>query len=99
MKAIVITQLAVGMTAVMKVGSPVRQWMRIFHGGPKKWLTPVRYTPVSQGASEPAGGPQFVAVKVAKLMPPYAVVYHHTSRGLVKLWLDTREVALFHGGR
>jgi hypothetical protein len=42
MKQITLNKLVVGMTAMMKVGSPVRQWMRILRGGPKKWLTPVR---------------------------------------------------------
>ena len=28
-------------------------------------------------------------------MLPYAIVYHHNGRGWVRLWIDTRETALF----
>jgi hypothetical protein len=95
MKEIAPTQLAVGMTALMKVGSPVRQWMHNLRGGKRKWLVPVQYTPPSQDGSTPLDGRQYVEVNIAKLMPPYAIVYHHNGHGWVKLWLDTREATLF----
>ena len=42
MKAVTLRQLLVGMTVRMKVGSPVRQWMRRLGDG-RRWLTPVHY--------------------------------------------------------
>jgi hypothetical protein len=61
----------------------------------KAWLTPTRYVPASQDAPPPNSEPQYVEVEIARLMPPYAIVYHHDDRGWVRLWLDTREVGLF----
>jgi hypothetical protein len=61
----------------------------------KAWLTPTRYVPVSHDAPPPNSEPQYVEVEIARVMPPYAIVYHHDGRGWVRLWLDTREVGLF----
>jgi hypothetical protein len=88
-------QLFVGRRALMKVGSPVRQWLYTLEDRPKAWLTPVQYTVVSEDAPQPSTGPQYVEVTIAKVMPPYAIVRHHDGRGSVLLWLDTREVHLF----
>ena len=94
MKEVTLEQLQAGMTAMMKVGSPVRQWMRGIRDA-RRWLTPVHYTPPSEDVLEPGSGPQYVEVRIGKLMLPYAIVYHHYGRGRVKLWIDTREVPLY----
>ena len=44
MKETALKQLVVGMTAMMTIGSPVRQWMRTIRDGSRR-LTPVHYTP------------------------------------------------------
>jgi hypothetical protein len=88
-------QLAVGMKAMMRTGSPVRQWIYTLEHKSKAWLTPVPYTVATDDPSEPKTGPQYVEVRIARVMPPYAIVYHHDGRGWVRLWLDTREVPLF----
>lgn len=75
----------------MKFGSPVRQWMRKLRDS-SRWLTPVHYALLSEDGLQPGCGPQ---VKIAKVMLPYAIVYHHNGRGWVKLWIDTREVPLY----
>jgi hypothetical protein len=94
MKEVALKQLAVGMTAMMRVGSPVRQWMRKIRDG-TRWLTPVHYTPLPDDPLEPEAGPQLVEVEIGKIMLPYATVYHDNGRGWVKLWIDTREVRLY----
>ena len=94
MKAVTLKHLLVGTKVRMKVGSPVRQWMRRLRDG-RRWLTPVHYTLLSDDAQEPGGRPQYVEVKIAKVMLPYAIVHHHTRQGWVKLWIDTREVPLY----
>ena len=91
MKAVTLKHLLVGTKARMQVGSPVRQWMRRLRDG-RRWLTPVHYTLLSDDERKPESRPQYVEVKIAKVMLPYAIVYHHTGRGRVKLWIDTREV-------
>ena len=95
MKQIALERLTEGITVMMMVGAPVRQWMRRLRGGPQAWLTPVRYTPISQDRWEPTGEPRFVEVEVSKVMLPYVIVYHHTDGGSVKLWIDTRRTGLF----
>jgi hypothetical protein len=86
--------LVAGSRALMKVGSPVRQWIHTLEHKSKTWLTPVRYAVPSRYASGPSSGPQYVEVIIAEIMPPYAIVYHHNGRQWVRLWLDTREVHL-----
>lgn len=95
MKEIAMAELLVGMTVLMKIGSPVRQWMLRIDGGSKKWLLPLRYTPAADNYLELTGTPRFVRVKIARIMLPYLIVLHHDGRGWIKLWLDTREVGLF----
>ena len=80
---------------MIRIGSPVRQWLYTLEPEPKAWLTPTRYMAASHNASVPNGEPQYVEVEIAKVMPPYAIVYHHDGQGWVRLWLDTREVRLF----
>ena len=92
MKEAALKKLVAGMTATMKIGSPVRQWMRTLRNSSRQ-LTPVHYTPPP--ALEHATTPEFVEVEIAKVMLPYAIVYHHNGRGWVKLWIDTREVPLY----
>jgi hypothetical protein len=94
MKEVALKQLVVGMTAMMKVGSPVRMWMRSLRTG-SRILTPVHYAPLSQAVVHTQWGMLYVEVNVAKVMLPYAIVYHHNGRGWVRLWIDTRETALF----
>ena len=88
-------QLLVGRRALIRVGSPVRQWLCTLEDKPRAWLTPVRYTAASESEFEPHAKPQYVEVVIAKVMSPYAIVYHHDGRGWVRLWLDMREVHLF----
>ena len=94
MRETALKQLVAGMTARMKAGSPVRQWMRIIRDGGRR-LTPVHYIPRPENVLTSGSGQQFVEVKIARLMSPYAIVYHHNGRGWVKLWIDTREVPLY----
>ena len=94
MKEVALKQLFVGATAMMKVGSPVRVWMRRNRDN-SRWLTPVNYVPQSGDKREPAADPQYIEVKIVKVSLPFAVAYHHNGRGWVKLWLDTREVPLY----
>jgi hypothetical protein len=86
------------MRAMMKVGSPVRQWMYTLDPKPKAWLTPTRYIPASRNDSDSDKRPQYVEVEVAKVMPPYAIVHHHDGEGWVRLWLDMREARLYSVG-
>jgi hypothetical protein len=94
MKEIMTKELVVGTTAMMKVGSPVRQWMRVVGRGPKRWLTPLRYVPL-QYSLDLDKVPKYVEVGIGAIMMPYAIVYHRIGREWVKLWVDTREVALY----
>lgn len=86
---------AAGMKAMIKIGSPVRQWMRTLEPDSKVWLTPTRCGVPSHDAPVSSGEPQYVEVEIARVMPPYAIVHHHDGQGWVRLWLDTREVRLF----
>ncbi len=86
--------LVVGARAMMKIGSPVRQWLRTLGKTSETWLTPVRYGLASQYAAPPKNGPQYVEVRIARITPPYAIVYHHNGREWVSLWVDLREVRL-----
>ena len=88
-------QLVVGMRALMKNGSCVRQWMPLLGRRAEMWLTPVRYTLASEDASQPTGGPKYLEVTVASIRPPFAIVHHHNGHEWVRLWLDLREVRLF----
>ena len=94
MKQVALKQLVVGMTAMMKVGAPVRMWMRNLRDG-SRVLTPIHYAPLSHAVVHAQFGLRYVQVRVAKVMLPYAIVYHHNGRGWVRLWIDTRETALF----
>ena len=94
MKEVALKQLFVGATAMMKDGSSVRVWMRRNRDN-SRWLTPLHYTPRSDDERDPADAPQYLEVKIVKVMLPYAIAYHHNGRGWVKLWLDTREVPLY----
>ena len=94
MKMVALTQLVVGMTAMMKVGAPVRMWMRNLRDG-SRVLTPIHYVPRSRAVVHAQLGLRYVQVRVVKVMPPYAIVYHHNGRGWLRLWIDTRETALF----
>ncbi|MGO8689414.1 MAG: hypothetical protein ACLQLG_07250 [Thermoguttaceae bacterium] len=94
MKEVALKQLVVGMTALMKVGAPVRMWMRSLRTG-RRILTPAHYAPLSQSVVHVHWGMLYVEVKVARVMLPYAIVYHHNGHGWVRLWIDTRETALF----
>ncbi len=94
MKEITARELVVGTTAMMKVGSPVRQWLRVVRGGRKRWLTPLRYLP-PQHLLQSDKLPRYVEVGIGALMLPYAIVYHHDGRDWVKLWVDTRKVTLY----
>ena len=87
-------RLIVGKRALMKNGSPVRQWMSTLSRRSEQWLTPVRYALASPDASGPTAGPMYVEVTIARIMPPYAIVYHYNGHEWVRLWLDTREVRL-----
>ena len=98
MKKIATQQLTVGMTAMLEVGSPVRKWLRNLPSGRKR-LTPLQFTPSSHRRSRLTSKMQHYEVKIAKLMLPYAIVYHHDGQRWVKLWLDTREVVLFEATR
>ena len=80
---------------MMRVGSPVRQWIYTLEHKSVAWLTPVRYRVASEDVPKSQSEPQYVEVTIARVMPPYAIVYHHDGRGWVRLWLDTREVPLF----
>jgi hypothetical protein len=88
-------QLVVGKRALMKNGSPVRQWMCLLGRRSETWLTPVRYTMASKDASQPTAGPKYLEVTIARIMPPFAVVHHHNGHEWVRLWLDLREVGLY----
>jgi hypothetical protein len=88
-----------GMKVLMRIGSPVRQWMYTLEARPKAWLTPTRYMAASCNASMPNFGLQYVEVEIAKVMPPYAIVHHHDGQEWVRLWLDMREVQLFEVGK
>jgi hypothetical protein len=90
--------LAVGARALLRVGSPVRQWLRTLGDSSETWLTPVRYGLASQYASPPKSGAQYVEVRIARITPPYAIVYHHNGHEWVRLWLDMREVRLHPAG-
>lgn len=94
MKQVALNQLIVGMTAMMKIASPVRLWMRNLRDGSRR-LTPAHYAPLSQAVVDSRFGLQYLEVKVVKVMLPYAIVHHHNGRGWVRLWIDTRETALF----
>ena len=94
MKEVALKQLIVGAKAMMKAGSPVRMWMRRNRDG-SRWFTPVNYIPQSDDARNPGSEPQYMKVKIAKVMFPYVVVRRHNGRGWVKLWIDTREVPLY----
>ena len=94
MKEVALKQLVVGMTAMMKVGSPVRMWMRNLRSG-KRLLIPAHYAPLSEAVVHSQFGLLYLEVKVARVMLPYAIVSHHNGRGWVRLWIDTRETALF----
>ena len=48
MKQVALNQLIVGMTALMKVGAPVRMWMRNLRSG-RRLLIPAHYAPLSRG--------------------------------------------------
>ena len=63
------------------------------HG--RRILTPAHYAPLSQSVVHVHWGMLYVEVKVARVMLPYAIVYHHNGHGWVRLWIDTRETALF----
>jgi hypothetical protein len=94
MKEIAARELVVGATALMRVGSPVRRWLRVLGGRRRRWLTPVRYMP--PGASRDLDWlPQYVTVDIGMVRLPYAVMYHHDGSGWVQLWIDTRDVALY----
>jgi len=82
-----------GAKALMKIGSPVRQWMHTLADSPETWLTPVRYAPELPDDSK-ARLP-YLEVTITQIMPPYAIVYHHNGREWVRLWIDTRETRLF----
>jgi hypothetical protein len=86
--------LIIGRKALLKVGSPVRQWVYTLDDVPKPWLTPVRYRAASVEAIEPTTEPQYVEVTIVKVILPFAIVCHHVGRECVRLWLDTREVPL-----
>jgi len=88
--------LTVGSRALMKIGSPVRQWLRTLGESPKAWLTPVRYAPTPT-ADLKAGLP-YVEVTILQIMPPFAIVQHFNGEEWVRLWIDTREVRLFPAG-
>lgn len=94
MRQIAQEQLTEGMLAMMEVGAPVRQWVRMFRGGEQRWLTPVRYLP-GTAMIEPETMRPVIVVRVDRLTLPYAIVAHHTGVQRVQLWLDTREVELF----
>ena len=95
MKETALKQLVVGMTATMKLGSPVRLWMRRIRDASRR-LTPVHYyTLLSDDVWERGSRPQYVEVKIAKVMLPYAIVYHHNGQRWVRLWIDTRDVPLY----
>ncbi len=94
MKQVALKQLVVGMAAMMKVGSPVRMWMRNLRDG-SRVLTPIHYVPRPSALVHGQLGLRYVQVKVAKVMLPYAIVYHHNGRGWLRLWIDTRETSLF----
>jgi hypothetical protein len=87
-------QPVVGERALMPVGSPARQWMYTLEDKPKAWLIPVRYAATTDDHSDHDAEPQYVEVTIAKLMLPYAIVYHHDGQGWIRLWIDTREVHL-----
>jgi hypothetical protein len=79
-----------GMKAKIRTGSPVRQWMFTLEAEPRALLTPTQYM-----APSPSNrGPEYVEVQIARIMPPYAIVYHHDGQGWVRLWLDMRQVRL-----
>ena len=80
---------------MIKIGSPVRQWMHTLEPESKAWLTPTRYMAASHDAPASDSEPQYVEVEIAGVMPPYAIVHHHDGQGWVRLWLDMREVRLF----
>lgn len=80
---------------MLKIGSPVRQWMHTLDPDSKSWLTPTRYMAASNNISVSDGEPEFVEVEITRVMPPYAIVHHHDGHGWVRLWLDMREVRLF----
>jgi hypothetical protein len=94
MKEVVVTQLTAGTSAMMLVGSPVRQWVRSLRDN-RRWLTPLHYTPAIEIVLGSIDKPTYVEVKVAKVMLPYAIVCHRIGRGWMKLWIDTREVTLY----
>jgi hypothetical protein len=95
MRQIATEQLVLGMTVFMKVASPVRRWMRKYRGGARLWLTPVQYFLLSPQTIEFTNGLRCVKVQIAKVLQPYAIVYHYDGCNWVKLWLDTREARLF----
>jgi hypothetical protein len=86
--------LVVGGKALMPVGSPVRQWMYTLEEKPKPCLIPLRYMPPAADHSSRDAGPKYIEVTIAKVTPPYAIVYHHDGQGWVRLWIDMREVHL-----
>jgi hypothetical protein len=94
MKEVTLTQLVAGTKAMMKVGSPVRMWMRRLRDD-SRLLTPLPYIPQSDGQRDPANRPEYVEVEIVKVMLPYAIAYHHDGRGWARLWFDTREVPLY----
>jgi len=95
MREIAVERLAAGMAVLMQTDSPVRQWMRRHRGGSEKWLTPTHYNPSFGKIPGPTGELEYILVEVAKVMPPYVVVFHDDGDGSVTLWIDMREVTLF----
>ena len=91
--------LVVGARAMLRIGSPVRQWLHTLGQKSETWLTPVRYGLASQYTSPPQGGPQYVEVRIAKIMATYAIVDHYNGRQWVRLWLDIRRGATAGGRR
>jgi hypothetical protein len=87
--------LSVGSRALMKAGAPVRQWMYTLEDPSRALLTPVRYAAAAaDSASQPNPAQPYLEVVIARIMPPYAIVYHHDGQGWVRLWLDLRIVKL-----
>ena len=82
------------MTAMMKSARRCGCGCEIFTTA-SGFLTPAHYAPLSQVGSHPEFGLEYLEVRVVKVMLPYAIVYHHNGRGWVRLWIDTRETALF----
>ena len=94
MKEITARELVVGTTAMMKVGSPVRQWLRVVRRGAETMADALEVLAATAFIAER----QVAAIRGSghrRLMLPYAIVYHHDGRDWVKLWVDTRKVTLY----